>query len=194
MEEVMDNFANKRNERYEIEETIKANFMAEKAESEALKKQLEENEAVLQSVRNLYLKQEENSELFHALVQKIETWQSQDGTDAELLKEIKNYMSKSEEFTHKECVKVYRNVQAVIQEQNERILERMEGTNEQIIELAGHIERMRTPDFSQEFEETKQCIERISSGVRSNKVWLIFSLLFSIANMAFILLIHFGLL
>lgn len=190
----MDNFANKRNERYEIEETIKANFMAEKAESEALKKQLEENEAVLQSVRNLYLKQEENSELFHTLVQKIETWQSQDGTDAELLKEIKNYMSKSEEFTHKECVKVYRNVQAVIQEQNERILERMEGTNEQIIELAGHIERMRTPDFSQEFEETKQCIERISSGVRSNKVWLIFSLLFSIANMAFILLIHFGLL
>lgn len=190
----MDDFANKRNQRCQVEETIKANFMAETAANEALKKQLAENEAVLQSVRDLYLKQEEHSALFQELIQKIDVWQQQDGADEAFLKEIKTYLAKSEEFTHKECVKVYRNVQAVMQEQSERILERMEGTNEQIIELAGHMERMRTPNLSQELEETKQSIDQISSHVKSNKVWLVFSVLFSIANMAFILLIHFGLL
>ena len=67
----MDNFMNKLGQRISAQDTIKANFMADTAQKEQLKKQLEEYDAILQSMRNLYLKQEENSELFLKLAEKL---------------------------------------------------------------------------------------------------------------------------
>ena len=113
----MDNFMNKLSQRISAQDTIKANFMADTAEKEALKKQLAEYDAVLQSVRNLYLKQEENSEVFTQLAAKLEGMGGDASEKQALLKEIKDYINRSDEFTHKECVKVYRNVQAVVVEE-----------------------------------------------------------------------------
>lgn len=192
----MDHFLDKSNQRLDAQETIKANFMAEVAEKEELKKQLAENGAVLQSVRNLYLKQEENKDLLAGIAEKLDALDAQNPSGyEEFLKECKQMQSKSEEFTHKECVKVYRNVQAVLQEQNEQILERMELLGQQLAEVAESVSKSR--DISAlmtELEETRLAADKARKSARSNKVWLVFAVLFSIANMACVLLIHFGLL
>ena len=89
----MDNFMNKLSQRISAQDTIKANFMADTAEKEVLKKQLAEYDAVLQSVRNLYLKQEENSEVFAQLAAKLEGMGGDTSEKQTLLKEIKDYIT-----------------------------------------------------------------------------------------------------
>ena len=60
MEDVMDNFMSKLSQKINAQDSIKANFMADMAEKEHMKKQIQEYDAILQSMRNLYLKKEEN--------------------------------------------------------------------------------------------------------------------------------------
>lgn len=196
VEACMDHFLDKSNQRLDAQETIKANFMAEVAEKEELKKQLAENGAVLQSVRNLYLKQEENMDLLADIAEKLDALAAQNPSGyEELLKECKQMQSKNEEFTHKECVKVYRNVQAVLQDQNERLLQRIELLEQQLEEVVeGISKRSEVSALMTELEETKSVAEKARKSIRSNKVLLVFAVLFGIANMACVLLIHFGLL
>ena len=95
-----------------------------------MKKQLAEYDSIMQSVRNLYLKQEENSEVFKELLAKFDAMTAAEDQRPEFIAEMKEYISKSDEFTHKECVKVYRNVQASVMEelnkQTEQLVPKLE--------------------------------------------------------------------
>ena len=183
----MDNFMSKLSQKINVQDTIKANFMADTAEKEQMKKQLKEYDAILQSMRNLYLKQEENSEAFMKAVEKLEAMKTEEGKDTAVLEELKDCISKSDEFTHKECVKVYRNVQALLDEQNEKL----DAGNES---LKRYMDQVKAPDYSENLAELKAAADKVAVSARSNKLWLVFVTLVSIVNLACILLIHFGLL
>ncbi|MBR3761947.1 MAG: hypothetical protein IKK59_04325 [Lachnospiraceae bacterium] len=184
----MDNFMSKLSQRINAQDTIKANFMADTAEKEKMKKQLQEYDAILQSVRNLYLKQEESSEAFTKLAEKIEGLQTTDTGKSEILEELKECISKSDEYTHRECVKVYRNVQALLDEQNKKLEESTEALKQ---ELEAAMNGFKAPDYTEEFAALKKKVERSSL---TNKLWFVLVALISAVNLACVLLIHLGLL
>ncbi len=193
----MDNFMSKLSQRIGAQDTIKANFMAETAEKEQLKKQLEENGAILQSMRNLYLKQEENTERFLKLAEQLESvkLENTESTDlSALVQEIKECISRSDEFTHKECVKVYRNVQALLDAHNTKVSEYNGTLEAQITAINTRLNGLKVPDESAELNDIKALSAKAAASARSNKVWLVFATLIGIANLACMLLIHFGLL
>ena len=159
-EDIMDNFMSKLSQKINAQDVIKANFMADTAEKEHMKKQLQEYDTILQSMRNLYVKQEES------------------------VAELKDSIGKSDEFTHKECVKVYRNVQALLEEQNRKLDESTQSLKE-------HVEAMKAPDMSGEFAFLQQ---RLKRAARSRRCWGIWITILAAANLACMLLIHFGLL
>ncbi len=168
----MDNFMSKLSQRINAQDTIKANFMADMAEKEKMKKQLQEYDAILQSVRNLYLKQEESSEAFAKLAEKIEALQTTDALKPEILDELKECISKSDEYTHRECVKVYRNVQALLDEQNKKLEESTDALKQELSALQ----------------------KKVGRSALSNKLWFVLIALISAVNLACVLLIHLGLL
>ncbi len=180
----MDNFMSKLSQKINAQDTIKANFMADAAEKEQLKKQLAEYDSIMQSVRNLYLKQEENSEAFKELLAKLEAQTVREDKQPQFLAEMKEYISKSDEFTHKECVKVYRNVQALLEEQNKK-------QDEDVAALKEQIEGAKTPDLSEALLELKR---REAKHNRTNKCLLWLTLFVSLANIAAVLCIYFGVL
>ncbi len=148
----MDNFMSKLSQKINAQDTIKANLMAEAAEKEQMKKQLDEYAALLQSMRNLYLKQEES------------------------LEEFKTLTGKSDEFTHKECVKVYRNVQALLEKQD-TLLE------EQASKLQASIEANKSEDLSEKFDEVNETTEKNASSI---KVLLIITLFLTLINTTYL--------
>jgi len=97
----MDNFMSKLSQKINGQDAIKANLMAETAEKEQMKKQLDEYAILLQDMRTLCEKQ---------------------GKTIEGLKEA---ISRSDEFTHRECVKVYRNVGALLEKQDKQVEEHL---------------------------------------------------------------------
>lgn len=190
----MDNFMNKLSQRINAQDTIKANFMADTAQKEQMKKQLEEYDAILQSMRNLYLKQEENSELFLKLAEKLEGMSADSSEKPAVLWEIKECISRSDEFTHKECVKVYRNVQALLDEQNAKFAESTGTLNAQVTALNARMDSLKIPDASMELAEISGTAQKAAARAGSNKIWLVLTVLIGLANLACTLLIHFGLL
>ena len=131
----MDNFINKYAQGKNAQEMIRANAMAEAEERERMAARLSEYDAMMQEVRQCNLHTLENAEkvkeLLASSLQKIEEVQKIDENvdkvsraDIEeikaLLKEMAGKMEERlgavEESNHKEAVKVYRNVQAVIEE------------------------------------------------------------------------------
>lgn len=180
----MDNFMSKLSQKINAQDVIKANFMADTAEKEHMKKQLQEYDAILQSMRNLYLKQEENNEAFMKLAEKLENVSVTEQNPSEILAELKDCISKSDEFTHKECVKVYRNVQALLEEQNRKLDESTQALKEQL-------EGCKAPDMSEDFAVLKRGMER---SAKSRRCWGVWITILAAANLACMLLIHFGLL
>ncbi len=148
----MDNFMSKLSQKINAQDTIKANLMAETAEKEQMKKQLDEYAALLQSMRNLYLKQEESLEEFKALA------------------------GRSDEFTHKECVKVYRNVQALLEKQD-TLLEEHAG------KLQASIEANKSEDLSEKFDEVNETTEKNAGSI---KVLLIITLFLTLINTTYL--------
>lgn len=181
----MDNFMSKLSQKINAQDTIKANFMADMAEKEHMKKQLEEYDAILQSMRNLYLKQEENSEAFMQVADRLEAWKSAgiDGDQSAVLDEIKKYISKSDEFTHKECVKVYRNVQALLEKQDKKLEDCTKALQRSVADC-------KPKDLSDQFLEVDRAI---AANAKSNKILLALVMVLSLTNTALILAIHFGL-
>ncbi len=183
----MDNFMSKLSQKINVQDSIKANFMADMAEKEYMKKQIQEYDAILQSMRNLYLKQEENSESFRQVAEKLEILCAAESEKPEILAEIKEIIGKSDEFTHRECVKVYRNVQALLDEQNKKLEESTEAVKAQM-------ESCKAADLTEEVAYLKRVLNLTYSSTKANRVWLVIVALLSAANLACILLIHFGLL
>lgn len=124
MDTFMDKLAQKRN----AQELIKANMVAEITRMEQLQSQVEAYEALLKDMRRVNMKTSENTEQMKKVLQeslsKIAEVQSasDDGADVnQMLAELKQQMEeasrRSDDYIHKENVKVYRNVQAAMIEE-----------------------------------------------------------------------------
>lgn len=122
----MDTFIDKIASKFTAQEIIKANSEAEEKELKRLKEQLEEYDVRLQEIRKLNLKNLEIADKLDKMLQE------EQGADADTI-----------EAVHKECVKVYRNVQAVIEqglneqttklmEQNEVVINQNEGIRKKV--------------------------------------------------------------
>ncbi len=124
----MDTFIDKLAQKKNAQEMIKANMTAEAAKMEQLQNQMQANDGLMQEIRKVNLKTVENvAEIRKALetcIEKLDALQadsSQTEQEQETLTEIKNLLEEkfrqSEDFMHKENVKVYRNVQAALVEE-----------------------------------------------------------------------------
>ena len=124
----MDTFIDKLAQKKNAQEMIKANMTAEAAKMEQLQNQMQANDGLMQEIRKVNLKTVENvTEIRKALetcIEKLDALQadsSQTEQEQETLTEIKNLLEEkfrqSEDFMHKENVKVYRNVQAALVEE-----------------------------------------------------------------------------
>ena len=124
MDTFMDKLAQKRN----AQELIKANMAAETARMEQLQSQVEAYEALLTDMRRVNTKTVENTEQMKKVLQeslsKIAEVQSASDDEADIKQmfaELKQQMDetfqRSDDFIHKENVKVYRNVQAAMIEE-----------------------------------------------------------------------------
>lgn len=127
----MDNFMDKLAQKLSAQEMIKANSQAEAAELKRLQVQLEAYDEYMQEMRKLNLKSTELLEQSQQLVQEglekllAAPEKEEDGSREELLGDIKTILEENngklrefsdsfEDYVHKENVKVYRNVQAVV--------------------------------------------------------------------------------
>lgn len=124
MDTFMDKLAQKRN----AQEMIKANSAAEAAKMEQLQNQVAEYENLLQEMRKVNLKTAENAEQMQRVLQeslqKVEAIQASGNSPedreqllADMKKQLEEAFAHTEEFQHKENVKVYRNVQAAMIEE-----------------------------------------------------------------------------
>lgn len=124
----MDTFMDKLAQKMNAQEMIKANSAAEAAKMEQLQNQVAEYEKLLQEMRKVNLKTVENAEQVKQVVQEslwkieeIQTAADSKEDKEELLAEVKKQLEaafrESNDFQHKENVKVYRNVQAAMVEE-----------------------------------------------------------------------------
>ena len=127
----MDTFMDRLSHRKSSQEMIQANAAADAAKMEQLQNQVTEYDALLQDMRKVNLKAAENMEqmqhMLEEALKKIEAVKAADDTKAEIEKlftELKKQMEeislRSDDFHHKENVKVYRNVQASMEEALEK--------------------------------------------------------------------------
>ncbi|MGN1315114.1 MAG: hypothetical protein ACI4VG_08920 [Lachnospiraceae bacterium] len=158
----MDNFIDKLAQKFTAGEVIRANQAAEEQELKRLRLQVSEYEKCLQEMRKLQLRNTETAESIKALtrqseedlqrlskesLEKITQIAAESGgsrVEAELSKlfkqqeenqkAIEEWFKQADDFLHKENVKVYRNVQAVIVEEckakSEMVLAAQEATAE----------------------------------------------------------------
>ena len=148
----MDNFITRISQKINPQDGIKANFAAEAKEKEQMKKQLEDYAALLENMRELYEKQEAS------------------------VSELKDLATRSDEFTHRECVKVYRNVQALLDKQDELLKEETEKLQSAI----------KANTVAKAVYEMNAANKKSQTGV---KVLLGFTLFFTLVNTAAIALL-----
>lgn len=126
----MDTFIDRLAHKKSSQEMIQANSAADAAKMEQLQNQVNEYDALLQDMRKVNLKASENMEQMQQVIEealkKIEAVKETDDTEdtkaemddlfAELKKQMEELSLRSDDFLHKENVKVYRNVQASMAE------------------------------------------------------------------------------
>lgn len=124
----MDTFIDKLAQKRNAQEMIRANMTAEAAKMEQLQNQMKAYDGLLQEIRQVNLKTAENAaEVRNALkecMERLETMQTDEAQTAdygETLTEIRKLLeekfTQSDDFMHKENVRVYRNVQAAFVEE-----------------------------------------------------------------------------
>lgn len=124
----MDTFIDKLAQKRNAQEMIRANTTAETVKMEQMQKQLEVYDGLMQEIRKVNLKTAENAaEVQNILkecmtrLEKLQTVEGQAGGSEQTLEEIKKLLQEqfrqSDDFLHKENVKVYRNVQAALVEE-----------------------------------------------------------------------------
>lgn len=143
----MDNFIDKLAQKFTAGEVIKANQAAEEGELRRLREQVAEYERCLQEMRKLQMRNTEAAESLKELLEqgkadirgladeslnKITRLTAPEGNDKRIeetldkliataeknQKEIAEWFRQADDFLHKENVKVYRNVQAVVTEES----------------------------------------------------------------------------
>ena len=150
----MDTFMDKLAQKLNAQEMIKANSAADAEEMNQLKNQLREYDECLaqmqqvnkelravnhametlmseESVAAIRKMQQENTEKLQELQQEYTTKLEEIRQNTEELEELRKHLDEkldgSDENVHKECVKVYRNVQAAVVEENEKQTEAIAG-------------------------------------------------------------------
>ncbi len=129
----MDTFIDKLAQKKNAQEMIRANSAAEAAKMEQMQKQLAAYDEVMREIRRVNLKTAENVDNVRSVLaqcmEKLESIEREgdDGQTEELEKQLagiktllEERLAQSEEFMHKENVKVYRNVQAAFTEELEK--------------------------------------------------------------------------
>lgn len=128
----MDNFIDKLAQKFSAQDMIRANLAAEAKETKKLREKMESYESLLKEMRQINLKNMESAERVNLMLQEGAT------ADKAYLQEL---FAKADENLHTENVKVYRNVQAAIQngleEQTKTLLEEQQ---KQIEKQQEHIE------------------------------------------------------
>lgn len=128
MEEKMDTFIGKLAQKRNAQEMIRANTTAEAMKMEQMQNQMEQYDKVMQEIRRVNLKTAENAvtaqdllkeciEKTEALQQEGKTQEAREESVAELKTMLEELFRQSDDFLHKENVKVYRNVQAALVEE-----------------------------------------------------------------------------
>lgn len=144
----MDTFMDKLAHKLTAQEMIKANAAADAEEMDKLKSQLKEYNECLAKMQKLIADGEEklqgaevNGEELNRLVEesinKIQEMQADTGKLDELKQTLVEKIGESNESVHKECVKVYRNVQAATVEENNKQTESLKE------ELAGSVKSLK---------------------------------------------------
>lgn len=121
----MDNFMDKLAQKFNAQELIKANSAAEAAENKRLQEQLASYQECLKEMRRLNLTNVEMSDklnqMLDALNLKMEEslapQQENDASVQERTEALEALKEQITDYVHKENVKVYRNVQAVVVEE-----------------------------------------------------------------------------
>ena len=116
----MDTFIDKLAQKRNAQEMIRANSAAEAARMEQMQNQLKAYDEIMQEIRKVNLKTSENVTEVKK-VDNIETGSAQTAEAEQTLAQVKTLLEErfkqSEDFAHKENVKVYRNVQAAFTEE-----------------------------------------------------------------------------
>lgn len=139
----MDTFMDKLAQRFNAQDIIRANSAADTEEMNQLKEKLEEYNACLDKLQKLIAdgearfqalkadntaEREASAAANQAAAEELKTQvvelkaqlESMSAALSDMEESRKKDMSSSDELVHKECVKVYRNVQAVVVEQGEK--------------------------------------------------------------------------
>lgn len=149
----MDTFIDKLAQRRNAQEMIKANMTAEAAKLEQLQNQMQAYDGLMQEIRKVNLKTAENAaevrNVLKECMDKLETMQengSQTADNREALAEIRTLLEQkfqqSDDFIHKENVRVYRNVQAAFVEELNKQTEELKssqpksGTNKALLPIS----------------------------------------------------------
>lgn len=138
----MDTFIDKLAQKRNAQEMIRANTAAEALKMEQMQKQLEAYDGLLQEIRKVNLKTAENAaevqNVLKECMEKIEKIQSVEGqadgsqqTLEEIKKLLQEQFQQSNDFLHKENVKVYRNVQAALVEELNKQTEEIKNSQSQ---------------------------------------------------------------
>lgn len=111
----MDNFIDKLAQKFSPNEMIKANSSAEARETERLRKKMDEYQKLLQDMKLVNLKQQESAQRVSDMLDQLQSKQTHQtggaGLDDAQLEEL---FQQTNANIHTENVKVYRNVQAIL--------------------------------------------------------------------------------
>ncbi|MFI3238495.1 MAG: hypothetical protein R3Y47_10800 [Lachnospiraceae bacterium] len=116
----MDNFMDKISQKVTASDFIKANTTAEAELSQVYQQQVQEYDKLIQEIKAMQKHNLQESEAIEVLCKQMDEHLS---SLEELLQKTSQEIEKNQEFTHSEGVKVYRNVQAVVEKQSDKIQE-----------------------------------------------------------------------
>lgn len=144
----MDTFIDKLAQKRNAQEMIRANMTAEAVKMEQLQNQMQAYDELMREIRQVNLKTVENVTEVQAVLkecmEKLETMQEANaqGADKEQeLAQIKELLEEkfkqSDDFLHRENVKVYRNVQAAVSDELNKQTEVLQSENKQSKNGAG---------------------------------------------------------
>ena len=128
---VMDTFIDKLAQKKNAQEMIRANSAAEAVKMDQMQKQMKAYDELMQEIRRVNIKTAENvdnvRDLLAQCMEKLESLEKESGQAEDVEKQLagiksllEERLTQSEEFVHKENVKVYRNVQAAFTEELEK--------------------------------------------------------------------------
>lgn len=127
----MDTFIDKLAQKKNAQEMIRANSAAEAAKLEQMQKQMKAYDELMQEIRRVNIKTAENvdsvRDVLAQCMEKLEALETESGQAEDVEEQLagiksllEERLAQSEEFMHRENVKVYRNVQAAFTEEFEK--------------------------------------------------------------------------